>query len=86
VTAMKNIQEPEIKPSVDSRSMINKGIIVNEDKTKQDELAKYATHFEYISTMISIDDPFFKRNIKNDLLKDKHVTWRAFKTLTPQLV
>lgn len=77
------IQAPVICPSVDSKSPIKK---VNEDKMKGVELAKYASHFEYISRMASFDDSFFKSSIRKDLLKDRHESWNAFKSLTPQLV
>jgi hypothetical protein len=53
---------------------------------KRDELAKYASHFEYISTMASFNDSFFKSSIRKDLLKDRHASWNAFKSLSPQLV
>jgi hypothetical protein len=84
-TALK-IQAPEINPLADSKSMIGKGATVNEDRIKGDELTKYASHFEYISTMTSFDDSFFKSTIRKDLLKDRHVSWKAFKSLSPQLV
>ena len=80
-----NIQAPEIKPLVDGESAIENGGGLNEAKDKHQE-SKYASHFEYISTMASIEDAFFKTNIRKDLLKDRHVTWSAFKTLSPQLV
>jgi hypothetical protein len=66
--------------------MIENGIVVNGDKIKGDELAKYASHFEYISTMASFEDAFFKSTIRKDLLKDRHASWTAFTTLSPQLV
>jgi hypothetical protein len=80
------IQAQDIKPPVDSETAIKKGTVGNEDKTKGDELSECARHFEYISTMASFDDSFFKRSIRKDLMKDRQVTWTAFKTLPPQLV
>jgi hypothetical protein len=69
---------------VDSVPVIEKQ---NEDKIKKDdEPAIYASHFEYISTMASFEDSFFKETIRKDLLKDRHVTWTAFASLSPQLV
>lgn len=72
-----------IGPSRPSETPIKK---LNEDKMKRDELAKYASHFEYISTMASFNDSFFKSSIRKDLLKDRHASWNAFKSLSPQLV
>ena len=77
------IQARVIGPSRPSETPIKK---LNEDKMKRDELAKYASHFEYISTMASFNDSFFKSSIRKDLLKDRHASWNAFKSLSPQLV
>ena len=72
---------------MDRTSQTRKDIALNEDKIKEDNrVAEYASHFEYISTMASFEDPFFKSTIRKDLLKDRHVSWTAFTSLSPQLV
>jgi len=40
-------------------------------------------HFKYISTMSSFDDFYFKKTVKKELLKDRDVTWKAFRALSP---
>jgi hypothetical protein len=76
-----------MNPLVDSVSLIETNVILNQDKIKgNDELAKYASHFEYISTMASFEDSFFKSTIRKDLLKDRHMSWTAFTRLSPQVV
>lgn len=55
------IQVPVINPLVNSESMIEKDITVNGDMIKGDELATYASHFKYISTMLSFNDSFFQK-------------------------
>lgn len=75
------IQAPVINTLVNTESTIQKEV-VNEDKIKPDGLASY---FKYISTMSTFDDPAFNKMLKI-LLKDKHATWSAFKTLSPELV
>jgi hypothetical protein len=67
---------------VNTESTIEKGA-VNEDQIKRDDLAR---HFEYISTMSSFNDPLFKHLIIKNLLKNKHESWRAFTSLSPELV
>ena len=42
--------------------------------------------FKYISTMSSFEDLYFKETVKNELFKDKKVTWRAFCELSPASV
>jgi hypothetical protein len=69
---------------VDSETAIEKGTMGNKDKIKGgDELSR---HFEYISTMGSFDDSFFKNTVRKDLMKDRKATWAAFRTLSPQSV
>jgi hypothetical protein len=64
-------------------SMIEKQ---NKNKIKRDDKpAIYASHFEYISTMASFKDSFFKETIRKDLLKDRHMTWTAFASLLLQI-
>jgi hypothetical protein len=81
------IQAPEIDPLVDSEcNKTKKAVMVDEDEVKVEELAKYASHFEYISTMASFDDSFFKCTIRKDLLRDRHASWTAFTSLSHKLV
>ena len=75
------IQAPVINTLVNTESTIKNGVL-KEDHIKDDELAR---HFEYISTMSSFDDPVFI-NISDNLLKDRHATWRAFQSLSPKSV
>lgn len=82
-----DFQAPKNKPTADSdEPMVKKGIMGSKDKTKGDKMSELARHFEYISTMASFEDSFFKNTARKDLLKDRHETWAAFKTLSPQLV
>ena len=78
------MQEPVIKNLVDSKSPMENVSMVNKDKIKPDELMKYTSHFTYISTMSSFDDSYFKSTIRKDLLKDRHISWSAFKSLSKE--
>jgi hypothetical protein len=75
------IHAPAINTLVTTESTIDKGV-VNEDQIKCDGLASY---FEYISTMSSFNDPVFKI-ITGYLLKDRHASWSAFKSLSSESV
>jgi hypothetical protein len=75
------IQVPAINTLGSTESTIEKGV-VNEDRIKRGELA---SHFEYLSTISSFEDPVFKSILKN-LLKDKQASWSAFESLSPESV
>jgi hypothetical protein len=58
-------------------------------KTETTEIIDTKTcseHYRYISTMTSFDDPYFRLTISKDLMKDRHATSKAFKSLSPELV
>lgn len=75
------IQVPAINTLGSTESTIEKGV-VNEDRIKRGELA---SHFEYLSTISSFEDPVFKGILKN-LLKDKQASRSAFESLSPESV
>jgi hypothetical protein len=77
------VDSQEINVLMDSTSIIKEDTTLKEDKIK---VEKYARHFEYISQMTSFEDQYFKTTIRSDLLKDRNMTWAAFKSLTPEFV
>jgi hypothetical protein len=46
------------------------------------DMKKISAMFEYISTMTSFKDEYFKKVIRNELLNDPDNSWKAFKSLT----
>lgn len=57
-----------------------------EPTDNSEEISAYTEYFKYISTMSSFEDSYFKETIKNKLMKDRKVTWKAFKKLSPASV
>jgi hypothetical protein len=67
-----------------TQSSVRKTVTTKMSDTKI--IPAYSEHFKYISTMASFEDPHFIRIIRKDLIKDPHASYKAFDSLSPELV
>jgi hypothetical protein len=75
-SGMRNVNTPPTGSSQIQSPVQKKEILDRKDPSA------YSKHFQYISTMISLKDPYFKNVIRNELLNDPDISWEAFESLT----
>lgn len=82
-----NIDKGHVEPPVPPVGSLQTGMkiaeIAGEQAKNTEEISAFSNYFKYISDMSSFEDPYFKATIKKELLKDRKLTERAFRALSP---